>query len=101
MCASIGVTGDKGRQSACPIDATRRLASQPRKMQHSIPRRISCATSDTNASLHPAEIELRHEAINHPINQSARTQQQQQLASGGGNKLIRTRAISGIKYDFH
>ncbi len=43
-----------------PIDATRRVACQPRKVRHGIPRRIR-ATSDTNESLHP-EIELRHVA---------------------------------------
>jgi hypothetical protein len=58
-----------------------------------------CATSDTNESFSP-EIELPYEAINQPINQSARTKQQQ-LASRSGNKRIGTNAISGIKYDFH
>jgi hypothetical protein len=58
-----------------------------------------CATSDTNESLRP-EIEVRHEAINQPINRSARTKQQQ-LASRSGNTRIRTNAISGIKYEFH
>ena len=57
----------------------------------------SCATSDTNESLHP-EIELRNAAINQPGNQSATTKQQQ-LASRSGNRRSRTHAISGIKHD--
>ena len=62
------------------------------------PTAHSCATSDTNESLHP-EIELRNAAINQPGNQSATTKQQQ-LASRSGNRRSRTHAISGIKHDF-
>ena len=52
----------------------------------------SCATSDTNESLHP-EIELQHATINQPSNQSARTKQQQ-LICRSGNKPVRTHAFS-------
>ena len=87
--------------SRCPIEATRRLASQPRKGATWYFTACSCATSDANESL-PPEIESRHEAINQPINQSARTKQHQ-LASRSGNKRIRTRtnATSEIKYDLN
>ena len=56
------------------------------------PTAHSCATSDTNESLHP-EIELRNAATNQPINQSARTKQQQ-LTSRSGNKPVRTHAFA-------
>jgi hypothetical protein len=52
----------------------------------------SCATSDTNESLHP-EIELQHAGINHPTNQAARTKQQQ-LVCRSRNKLARTNVLA-------
>ena len=56
------------------------------------PTAHSCATSDTNESLH-LEIELQHVGINHPSNQSARTKQQQ-LVCRSGTKPARTHALA-------
>ncbi len=58
----------------------------------------SCATSDTNESLHP-EIELQHAATNQPSNQSARNE----TTTAGMPQREQTSSkprVSGIKHDF-
>ena len=59
------------------------------------PTAHSCATSDTNESLHPIrfQIELQHAAINQPGNQSAGTKHQR-LVCRSGNKPVRAHALA-------
>ena len=79
-----------GRNAPGRMPATKRPAWYP--TAH------SCATSDTNESLHP-EIELQHVAIHQPSNQSARNE----TTTAGMPQRKQTSSnpwIGGIKHDF-